>query len=194
MNQLPQIDSHLTAKLYVDNAISDAIDEPSLLKFIPDEKLTQSSKSPSSSLTSLRTVIELPAKNYVDNKFNDPSIIENTDHVDFSDKNLDNADCIKVISIPTPEEHPTPKIYIGNALSDIISYVDKLHETDRNRRGLSTVFNHQDNEFDNNKLTNLDFVTVNRNPSSDNELANKKYVDESLGSGNILGFNETLQN
>ena len=30
VNQLPQIDSHLTAKLYVDNAISDAIDESSL--------------------------------------------------------------------------------------------------------------------------------------------------------------------
>ena len=28
-------------------------------------------------------------------------------------------------------------------------------------------------KFDNNKLTNLDSVTVNRNPSSDNEVSNK---------------------
>ena len=39
------------------------------------------------------------------------------------------------------------------------SYVDSLHESNRNRRDLSSVFNDQDNEFDNNKLTNLDSVT-----------------------------------
>ena len=37
VNQLPQIDSHLTAKLFVDNSISDAIDEPLLLRLDPDE-------------------------------------------------------------------------------------------------------------------------------------------------------------
>ena len=35
VSQLPQIDSHLTAKPYVDNAI----DEPSLLRLDPNEKL-----------------------------------------------------------------------------------------------------------------------------------------------------------
>ena len=54
------------------------------------------------------------------------------------------------------------------------SYVDSLHEINRNRRDLSSVFNDQDNEFDNNKLTNLDSILVNRDPSSDKELANKK--------------------
>ena len=34
-----------------------------------------------------------------------------------------------------------------------------------------------------NKLTKIDSVTVNRKPSSDNELANKKYVDDSIGQG-----------
>ena len=42
-----------------------------------------------------------------------------------------------------------------------------------------------------NELTNLDGVSVNRYPSSDIELANKTYVDELLGSGNILRFNQT---
>ena len=74
------------------------------------------------------------------------------------------------------------------------SYVDSLHESSRNRRDLSSVFNDQDNEFDENKLTNLDSVTVNRNPSLDNEVSNKKYVDDSIGEGTLLRFNQTLTN
>ena len=66
------------------------------------------------------------------------------------------------------------------------SYVDSLHESSRNRRDLSSVFNDQDNEFDNNKLTNLDSFTVNANPSSDDKLSNKKYVEDSIGEGTIL--------
>ena len=72
------------------------------------------------------------------------------------------------------------------------SYVDSLHESYRNRRDSSSVFNDRNNEFDNNKLTNLDSVTVNRNPSSDNEVSNKKYVDDSIGEGTLLRFNQTL--
>ena len=98
VNQLPQIDSHLTAKLYVDNAISDGINEQSLLRLDPDEKLTQDSIILNSTLTSPKTIIELPTKNYVDNKFNDSSIIKSTDHVDFNDKILDNVHSIKVHS------------------------------------------------------------------------------------------------
>ena len=74
------------------------------------------------------------------------------------------------------------------------SSVDSLHEFNRNRRDLSSVFNDQDNEFDNNKLTNLDSVTVNRNPSSDNEFSNKRYVDDSIKKRTLLRFNQTFQN
>ena len=56
------------------------------------------------------------------------------------------------------------------------------------------MFNDEDNQFDNNKLPHLDSVTANRNPTSDNELSNKKYHDDSIGEGNILRFNQTLQN
>ena len=59
-------------------------------------------------------------------------------------------------------------------------YVDSLHESSRNRRDLSSVFNDQDNEFDNNKLTSLDSVSVKRNPNSDKELVNKRYLDDEL--------------
>ena len=68
-NQLPQIDSHLTAKLYVDNAISDSTDESSLLRLDPDEKLKldeQNSVLLNPSLTSPTTIIELHTKSYVD--------------------------------------------------------------------------------------------------------------------------------
>ena len=91
VNQIPLIDSHLTAKLYVDNAISDSVDESALLRFDPDEKLKQESVNLNSILTSLKTIIELPTKNYVENKFKDPSIIKNRYHVDFNDKNIDNV-------------------------------------------------------------------------------------------------------
>ena len=74
------------------------------------------------------------------------------------------------------------------------SYVDSLHESSRNRRDVSSVFNDQDNEFDDNQSTNLDSVSVNRNPTSDNELANKKFVDDSIEEGTIVTFNQTLEN
>ena len=177
---------------------------------------------------------ELVSKQYVDNKFNDPSIIKNTDHVDFNDKILDNVNSIKVNHYPTLDEELTPKYYVDNFVlnnvdeasllrldpkSDIHfgkldslfvnspitsprtiielptrSYVDSLHEINRDRRDLSSVFNDQDNEFDNNKLTNLDSVIVNRNPNLDNELANKKYIDDELDNNTVLRFNQTLQN
>ena len=74
------------------------------------------------------------------------------------------------------------------------SYVDSLHEINRNRRDLSSVFNDQENDFDKNKLTNLDSVTVGRDPSSDNELSNEFYNDNELDRNTSLRFNQTLKN
>ena len=176
----------------------------------------------------------MPSKNYVNKKFNDPSIIRNNRHVDFNDKNLDKVGFAQVNSMPAVREQLTPKYYVDRAISywldeisllrldpdeklkldeqDSItlnsslmspkttielptkSYVDSLHKITRNRRDLSSVFNDQDKEFDNNKLTNLDSVSVNRDPSSDNELTNKKYLDDELDKNTILRFNQTLTN
>ena len=61
VNQLPQIDSHLTAKLYNDNSIK----ETSLLRLDPDEMLdlhNQDSIILNSTLTSPKTIIEIPTK------------------------------------------------------------------------------------------------------------------------------------
>ena len=77
-------------------------------------------------------------------------------------KSLDNVRFVKVNSMPAVREHVTPKLYADNSISDIISYVDNLHEINRSRRDLSSVFNDQDNDFNNNKLTSIDSITVNR--------------------------------
>ena len=73
------------------------------------------------------------------------------------------------------------------------SYANNLHENVRNRRDLSSVFNDKDIKFDNNKLTHLDSVTIYRNPSSDNEVSDKKYVDDSIDEGTIVTFIQTLE-
>ena len=59
---------------------------------------------------------------------------------------------------------------------------------------MSAVFNDQDNVFETIKLTKLDSISVTTDPSSDNELANRKYVDDSLRKGTFLRFNRSLQN
>ena len=96
--------------------------------------------------------------------------------------------------MPAFGDHLTPNLYDDNFIKDIVSYIDNLDEINSNRRELSSVFNDQDNEFEHNELTNLDSITVNRDPTSDNELVNKKLVDESIDNGNMLRFNQTLQN
>ena len=44
------------------------------------------------------------------------------------------------------------------------------------------------------KLTNLDSITINREPTSDNEVSNKKYVANELDKNTILSFNQTSEN
>ena len=63
----------------------------------------------------------------------------------------------------------------------------------RNASDMSTVFKDQDKELDNNKLTNLDIITVNGNPTTDSEQSNRKYVDDSIEEGKNNKFNQSLQ-
>ena len=204
-----------------------------MLRLDPDEILKQDSIILNFTLTLPKTIIEVPTKNCVHKQFNDPSIIKNTELGDFNDKILENVRWIRVNSFPTLEEHLTLKIYVDQAISNIIdesllridsdekikldeqnsivlnssltspktiielptkSSVDSLQESSRKRRDLSSVFNDQDNEFDNNKLTNLNSITVIRNPTADNEVANKKYIEYSIQEGTIVRFNQTLTN
>ena len=83
----------------------------------------------------------------------------------------------------------TPKTVIELSTK---SYVDSLHESSRNRRELPSVFNDQVNDFDDNKLTNLVSITINRDPNLCTELANKKYTDDELEKNTVLRFSQIL--
>ena len=56
------------------------------------------------------------------------------------------------------------------------------------------VKNNKDNDLKDNKLINLDSISVNRKPSSDNEIASKKYIDDERDKNTVLRFKQTLQN
>ena len=98
------------------------MDISSLLRLDPDEKLENPDLNEHDSivlnsiLTLPKTKIELPIESYVDNKFNDPSIIRNTTHVDFRDKNLDNVRFVKVNSLPAVGEHLTAEYYADHVI------------------------------------------------------------------------------
>ena len=198
VSQLPQIDSHLTAKLYVDNAISDGVNESSLLRLDPDAKLKQYTIILVSTLTSPTTILGISTKKYVDNKFNDPSIIKNTDHVDFNDKILDNVHSIKVNSYPTLDEQLTPKFYVDHFVLDRVDEASLLRLDPKEMLHLDSK---RDSIFLNSSLTS---------PTTIIELPTKSYVDSLHGekersrrdlgldfydeSSTLIRFNQTLQN
>ena len=136
---------------------------------------------------------EAASENYVDNSIDEVSLVRNNKDNDFNNYNLTNINSITLNKQAENDNEVITK-----------AYVDQFHqENERSRRDLGLDFynesnnlvkNNQDNNFNDNKLTNLDSITVNRNPSVDNELANKKYVDDSIREGTIVRFNQTLQN
>ena len=170
------------------------------------------------------SIREAASKKYVDNLFNHPSIVENTEHIDLNDRNITNARFIQVNQWPQIDSHLTPMLFVTNAIDDsslvrnnqdndfnnnnltnIISitlnkqaendievitkaYVDQFHnDNERNRRDLElssyneevdSVKNNQDNDLNDNKLTNINSITINNNPTDNNHFSNKKYVDD----------------
>ena len=84
------------------------------------------------------------------------------------------------------------------------SYVDQFHqENEQSRRNLGFIFSNESNDlvesnqnknFNEKKVVNLDSISVNIALFSDNEVTNKKFIDDSLGGVNILRFRPTLQN
>ena len=80
------------------------------------------------------------------------------------------------------------------------SYVDQFRQkNERSRRAVGLDFynessdlveNNQDNDLNDRKLTSLDSITINKNPSLDNELLNKKYIDDELDKSTIVRLND----
>ena len=89
--------------------------------------------------------------------------MRNNKNNDLNNHSLSNISHITINYEPIDDNHIVHK-----------AYVDSLSENERSRRDLSRVFNDQDNEFDNNRPKNLDSITVNRNPTLDDKLSNKK--------------------
>ena len=135
----------------------------------------------------------LTPKLYVDTEIDQSSLVGNNQDNDFNNINLTNMNSITLNT---------------EALNDIQvltkAYVDQFHqEKERSRRDVGLSFyneeadlvkNNKDNDFNDNKITNIGSITVNRNPSSNNELANKKYIVDSIGECTLPRFNQTLQN
>ena len=100
-------------------------------------------------------------KSYVDNLFNDSSIIENTAHIDLSDRNITNARFNQVNQLPQIDSHLTAKFYVDNSIDEA-----------------SLVSNIQDNNFNKFNLTNLCSISSNTQAVNDNEVITKAYVDQ----------------
>ena len=136
---------------------------------------------------------EAASKNYVDREIDQPSLIKNNKNIDFGYYNLTN---INSITLNTQAQNDNQVI--------TKAYVDQFHqENERSRRDIGLDFynesselvkNNQDNDFNDNKLTNIDSIKVNRNPILDNEVSNKKYIDDSIAEGTLVRFNQTLIN
>ena len=139
------------------------------------------------------SIQEAASKNYVDNMLDESSLLRLNSNETLD---LNNQDSILLNSTKTS---PITIIELPTK-----AYIDSLHEeNERSRRNLGIDFynessdlvkNNQDNDFNNNKLINLDSITINRNPTLDNEVSNKKYIDDQLDINTIVRFNQTLSN
>ena len=145
VNQLPQIDSHLRAKLYVDNSI----DEPSLVRNNKDKDFGYYYLTIINSITLYTQAIN--------------------DNLDITKADVEQFHL---------EKRRSPRdvgLYFYDESSDLLK-------------------NNQDNDFNDNKLTNIDSITVNRNTTSVNQLTNNNHIDDELDKITILRFNQTLEN
>ena len=185
------------------------------------------------------SIRDAASKHFVDNLFNDPSVLKNSAHIDLSDRNITNDRFIQVNQLPQIDSHSTAELYVDNSINETSlirnnednefgnynltitnsftlnkqtridnevitkAYVDQFHqEKERSRRELGIEFygessdlvkNNQVKDINDNKLKNVDSITVNRNPTSNNEVSNKKYIDDELDKNTIVRFNKTLE-
>ena len=79
------------------------------------------------------SILEPASKNYVDNLYNDPSIVKNNAHIDLNDRNITNARFIQVNQLPQIDSHLTAKLYVDSEINQS-----------------SLVRKNQDNDFNNN--------------------------------------------
>ena len=71
------------------------------------------------------SIREAASKDYVDNLFNDPSIVKNTEHTDLNDRNITNVRFLQFNQWPQIDSHLTPKLYVDTEI-DQSSLVKKI--------------------------------------------------------------------
>ena len=133
----------------------------------------------------------LTPKVYVDTAIGESSLVRNNKDNDFGNSNLTNTNSITL---------NTPAVNDNQVITK--AYVDQFHqEHERSRRVLGTDFydetsdivkNNQDNDLIDNKLTNINSITINNNPTDDNHVSNKKYIDDELDKNTIVRFIQAL--
>ena len=104
---------------------------------------------------------EAASKIYVDNLFNDPSIVKNNANIDLNDRKFTKARVFQVHQLPQSDSQLTANLYVDNSIDET-----------------SLVRNNQDNDFNNNNLTNLNSITLNTQAVKDNQVITKAYVDQ----------------
>ena len=179
-----------TSKNYVDSLFND----PSILRNnahidLNDRNITNIRFLQVNQLPQIDS--HLTAKLYVDNSKDESGLVSKNKDNDSGNYNLTN-----IRSITLNKQAEIDNEVITKA------YVDQFHqENERSRREVASDFydessdlvkNNQDNDLNDNKLTNLDSITVNRKPTLDNELANKKYIDDEINKNRVLRFSQTL--
>ena len=180
------------SKTYVDNLFID----PSIIKNnahidLNDRNITNARYIQVNHLPQIDS--HLTAKLYADNSIDEPSIVRNNQDNVFNNHKLTNINSITLNTQAVNDNQMITK-----------AYVDQFHqENEQSRRDLGLSFyseevdlvkKNQNNDFNDKKLTNSDSITINRDPTSDNEVANKKYIDDELDKNTIVRFNQTLQN
>ena len=133
------------------------------------------------------------AKLYVDTEIDQSSTVRKNQDNDFNKYNLTNINSITLNKQSENDNEVITKAYVG-----------QFHqENERSRQDVGLDFydessdlvkNNQDNDFNNKKLTNIDSITSNRNPTSDNELSNQKCIDVEIDKNTMVRFNQTLYN
>ena len=110
-----------------------------------EEDIDLKNQSRIKNLPELISIREAASKNYVDNLFNDPSIVKNNTHIDLIDRNISNARFTQVNQWPQIDSPLTPKLYVDNAIDEE-----------------SLVRKNQDNDFNNKNLNNINSITLNK--------------------------------
>ena len=106
------------------------------------------------------SIREAASTNYVDNLFNNPSILKNTSHIDLNDRNITNARFIQNTQLPQIDSHLTAKLYVDNSIGE-----------------QALVRNNQDNDLNNYNLTNTNSITLKTQAVNDDQVITKAYVD-----------------